>query len=100
MAPKQASTAEAVHPDGLVKPGVKRQLHPLLQKPIPHAYALVPCPSRPGLYYAVHLAHVQAEQLDHLEPNSRPLQAPFGLIRISAAMEKRHQQKLWGEDKG
>lgn len=88
MAPKQA----AVHQDGVVKP---KEPHPLLARPVPHAYALIPAEGRPGLFYAVHLSNVQAEKLDHLEPNSRCLSAPFGLIRIHAAMEKRHHEKKW-----
>ncbi len=86
MASKQA----AVHPDRVSEP------HPLLKKPVPHAYALIPAEGRPGLFYAVHLQGVQAEKLAHLEPNSRCLSAPFGLIRIHAAMEKRHAEKKWG----
>lgn len=96
MAPK----ASSVHQDGVAEVVVepkRAQLHPLLSKPVPHAYALVPCENRPGLFYAVHLTKVQAAGLEHLEPNSRPLAAPFGMLRISAAMEKRHQQKLWGK---
>lgn len=69
--------------------------HPLLEVPVPHAYALVPAKGRPGLFYAVHLTNVQAEKLEHLEPNSRCLSAPFGLIRIEAAMQKRHAEKKW-----
>ena len=96
MAPK----ASVVHQDGVAEVVVepkRPQLHPLLSKPVPHAYALIPCEGRPGLFYAVHLSRVQAEKLDHLEPNSRPLAATFGMLRIAAAMEKRHQQKLWSK---
>lgn len=91
MAPK---AAPAVHQDGVVAP--RPALHPLLERPVPHAYALIPCESRPGLFYAVHLSQVQAAKLEHLEPNSRPLAAPFGMLRIQAAMEKRHLAKQWG----
>ncbi len=91
MAPKQTQGA-AVHQDRVEA----KQPHPLLRKPVPHAYALIPAEGRPGLFYAVHLSNVQAEQLDHLEPNSRCLSAPFGLIRIHAAMERRHHEKKWG----
>lgn len=86
MATKQA----ALHPDR-----VKPELHPLLEEPVPHAYALIPAKGRPGLFYAVHLTQVQARGLEHLEPNSRCLSAPFGLIRIEHAMQKRHQEKKW-----
>lgn len=94
MAPK----TQVVHSDGVDVVGPPKRLpHPLLSKPVPHAYALIPCESRPGLFYAVHLSKVQAEQLEHLEPNARPLAAPFGMLRIGAAMEKRHLQKLWSK---
>ncbi len=98
MAPSKA----ALHQDRVTPPPESQaqapapQLHPLLKKPVPHAYALIPAEGRPGLFYAVHLTGVQAEQLEHLEPNSRCLSAPFGLIRIPAAMEKRHAEKKWG----
>ena len=69
---------------------------PLLELPIPHAYALIPHPDKPGLFYAVHLEGVFAEKLSHLEPSDRPSQAVFGLLRISQAMENRHRTKKWG----
>lgn len=72
-------------------------VHPLLARPIPHAYALVPVAGKPGLYYAVHLEGVVAEKLEHLEPSGRPAHAPYGMMRISGAMEKRHLQKKWGK---
>lgn len=93
MAPKQA----AVRQDGKLVAEEPRAPHPLLSKPVPHAYALIPAEGRPGLFYAVHLTGVQAAALEHLEPNSRCLSAPFGLIRIHSAMERRHTQKKWGE---
>lgn len=91
MAPKQAA---AVHQDGQLAV-VPKPPHPLLSKPVPHAYALIPAEGRPGLFYAVHLTGVQAAGLEHLEPNSRCLSAPFGLIRIHAAMDRRHAEKKW-----
>lgn len=69
---------------------------PLLQKPIPHAYALVPHPEKAGLFYAVHLENVCAERLDHLEFSARPTPATFGMLRIEAAMQRRHFEKKWG----
>lgn len=74
----------------------KAETHPLLRRPIPHAYALVPVEGKPGLFYAVHLENVVAERLDHLEANGRPAMAPHGMIRIHGAMETRHRQKKWG----
>lgn len=93
MAPKQA----AVHQDGKLAEPARHVPHPLLAKPVPHAYALIPAEGRPGLFYAVHLTDVVAAGLEHLEPNSRCLSAPFGLIRIHSAMERRHTQKKWSE---
>lgn len=89
MAPKQTAH---VHQDELKKTG-----HPLLARPVPHAYALIPAEGRPGLFYAVHLTQAQAAGLEHLEPNGRALAAPFGLLRIHAAMDKRHHQKGWAK---
>lgn len=86
---------EAVVHQNRVKPA-RTEPHPLLVEPVPHAYALVPCKGKPGLFYAVHLTGVVADALEHLEPNGRPLAAPFGMLRIEAAMNKRHQQKKWG----
>lgn len=71
-------------------------VHPLLTKPIPHAYALIPHPERPGLFYAVHLEQVTAERLEHLELNGRESQAPMGMLRIEGAMQRRHFEKKWG----
>lgn len=69
--------------------------NPLLSKPIPHAYALVPDPDRKGRFFAVHLTNVVARELEHLEPNARSAAAPHGLVRINGAMEKRHRSKQW-----
>ena len=71
-------------------------LDPLLERPIPHAYALVPHPTKEGLFYAVHLENVVAERLDHLELSGRPSAGPFGLNRITQAMETRHRARRWG----
>lgn len=70
---------------------------PLLKLTIPHAYALIPQPGRPGRFYAVHLANVTADQLDHLEPSGRSEAATFGMQRIERAMDRRHREKLWAK---
>lgn len=70
---------------------------PLLSKPVPHAYALVPDPVRRGRFFAVHLTNVVAGGLEHLEVNGRSETAPYGLQRMGAAMEKRHRLKGWTE---
>ncbi len=71
--------------------------NPLLSKPVPHAYALVPDPERRGKFFAVHLSNVVAEGLEHLELSGRSETAPYGMKRIEAAMEKRHRLKGWSE---
>ena len=78
-------------------PKADTPLDPLLERPIPHAYALVPHPTKEGLYYAVHLRNVVAEGLDHLELSGRPSAGPFGLNRITQAMEMRHRTHGWGD---
>jgi hypothetical protein len=72
------------------------EVDPLLKRPIPHAYALVPHPTRQGLYYTVHLEGVVAERLEHLEFSKRAEAAPYGMQRIEAAMQRRHHHKKWG----
>jgi hypothetical protein len=72
------------------------EVDPLLRRPIPHAYALVPHPERPGLYYSVHLTNVTAEAVEHLDLNGRPSLAPMGMVRIGGAMQRRHFEKKWG----
>ena len=76
--------------------GAALEIDPLLRKPIPHAYALVPHPDKPGMYYSVHLEGVTAERLEHLELNSKASAAPMGMLRIEAAMQRRHFEKKWG----
>lgn len=82
----------AKKPNALVK---VPEVDPLLEKPIPHAYALIPHPTNEQLFYAVHLENVAAERLDHLELSARPSQAAFGLQRIELAMQIRHHRKGW-----
>lgn len=82
-APKKDATVTAVK-------------HPLLEKPVPHAYALIQDPARPGRWYAVHLVNVSAQGIEHLEPSARSEMAPHGMIRIGKAMERRHVEKKWG----
>lgn len=72
-----------------------RLVDPLLEKPVPHAYALIPHPEKEGLFYAVHLSNVYAEGLEHLEGSGRPSAAVFGMIRITQAMQLRHRAKKW-----
>jgi hypothetical protein len=69
----------------------------LLRLPIPHAYALIPVPERPGRFYAVHLTNVTAMGLEHLEPSGRSEAAAYGLGRIGKDMEKRHKEKGWAK---
>ncbi len=69
----------------------------LLKRPIPHAYALIPQPGRPGRFYAVHLLNVTADGLEHLEPSGRSEAATFGMQRIERAMDKRHKEKQWAK---
>ena len=76
----------------------KLELDPLLERPIPHAYALVPHPDKPGLFYAVHLMNVSAERLEHVEPSGRPSNGPFQLQRLYQQMELRHRARKWGGD--
>ena len=64
-------------------------------KQIPHAYALVADPEHPGLFFACYLKGVHAEDIVHLEPSSRSSYASAQLVRIYAAMDKRHQRKEW-----
>lgn len=71
--------------------------HPLLKEPIPHAYALVPCKDRPGLFYAVHLVNVTADQANYLEPSGRPEKPVFGLNRMVRAQEDRHYRRTWSK---
>jgi len=71
---------------------------PLLERPVAHAYALIPDPVRAGRFYAVHLTNVIAGGLEHLEPGARSQVAPYGLLRIQAAMETRHRRKKWGAE--
>lgn len=84
---------------GKPRPEVPRiQVDPLLERPIPHAYALVEHPDKPGLFYAVHLVNVTAEKLEHVEPSGRPSHGPFQLQRIYQAMETRHRARKWGTE--
>jgi hypothetical protein len=71
---------------------------PLLAVPVPHAYALIPDPAHRGRFFAVHLTNVVAGGIEHLEPSARSDVAPRGLMRMSVAMEKRHQRKTWGSE--
>lgn len=74
---------------------IQGEVHPLLEAPIPHAYALVPHPTKPGAFFAVHLRGVAASEVEVLEPSDRAEPATYGLLRIGQAMEKRHKEKLW-----
>lgn len=69
--------------------------HPLLERPIPHAYALIEQPGRPGRFYAVHLTDVLAKGIDFLEPSQRSEPATYGLVRIARAQDRRHKEKRW-----
>lgn len=69
--------------------------HPLLNRPIPHAYALIADPNRPGRFFAVHLTDVIAQGLDILEPSGRSEPATYGLQRIDRAADRRHKEKRW-----
>ncbi len=75
---------------------LKVEVDPLLERPIPHAYALVPHPDKPGLFYAVHLVNVTAERLEHVEPSGRPSHGPYQLQRLYREMEARHRTRKWG----
>lgn len=93
-ATKRKVEAEAVaEPDEA--PALPPKRSPLLRGIIPHAYALIPHPGRPGRFYAVHLGNVTADTLTHLEPSDRSEAATFGMQRIERAMQKRHKEKLW-----
>jgi hypothetical protein len=70
-------------------------VHPLLREPVPHAYALIADPKKPGHFFAVHLTDVVARGLEHLEPGARSAAAPYGMQRIGKAMERRHAEKRW-----
>lgn len=74
---------------------VRGTVHPLLAVPIPHAYALVPHPTNPMKFYAVHLRNVGAEIVEVLEPSDRAEPATFGMLRINQAMERRHKERKW-----
>lgn len=69
--------------------------HPLLARPVPHAYALIQDPERPGRFYAVHLTDVLAGGLEILEPSARSEPATYGLVRIERAQDRRHKEKRW-----
>ncbi len=69
--------------------------HPLLARPIPHAYALLQDPARPGRFFAVHLTDLIAKGIEFLEPSARSEPATYGLGRMRAAMEDRHRRKTW-----
>lgn len=69
--------------------------HPLLERPIPHAYALVQDPARPGRFFAVHLTDVVAKGIEFLEPSARSEPATYGLGRMRGDMEDRHRRKTW-----
>lgn len=75
---------------------VQRQ-NPLINRPIAHAYALVPDPDRRGRFFALHLTDVIAGGVEHLEPNGRSQIAAHGLRRIAKAMEVRHRRREWGQ---
>ncbi len=69
--------------------------HPLLATPVPHAYALIQDPARPGRFFAVHLADVLASGIELLEPSARSEPATYGLVRIARAQDRRHKEKRW-----
>ena len=69
----------------------------LTAEPIPHAYALIPDPKRPGYYYDVHLSQVYAENIELLEQSGRNSKAAFGLARINDAMAQRHRRRQWSK---
>lgn len=67
-------------------------LSKLQQKPIPHAYALVPDPDKPGFYFAVHLENVYAEKVNHLEYSERSSYRTMGTNRILNDLLQRHRK--------
>lgn len=69
--------------------------HPLLERPVPHAYALIEEPGRPGRFYAVHLTDVLAKGIEFLEPSERSEPATYGLVRLTRAQDRRHKEKKW-----
>ena len=71
----------------------------LTRVPIPHAYALIPDPDRPGKYYAVHLMGVHAERIEHLDkPVPRGSYHTAALSRIIPAMQNRYRlEKGWDQ---
>ncbi len=69
--------------------------HPLLAKPVPHAYALIQDPEKPGKFFAVHLTDVLASGIAFLEPSARSEPATYGLVRIARAQDRRHKEKRW-----
>lgn len=71
---------------------------PLANKPVPHAYALMQDPHRPGKYFAVHLSNVIAEDIEYLEASARAENVAYGLRRLSAAMEERHRRRAWASE--
>jgi hypothetical protein len=62
-----------------------------------HAYALVESKSRPGLYYALHLKGVIAEDVEHLTPNGNTTSGAYGSERMIAAIGVRTIKKKWIE---
>lgn len=71
---------------------------PILDRPIAHAYALVPDPARPGRYFAVHLRDVVAGGYDHIEPSGRSDMIPRGMMRITGAMQARHRARGFADE--
>ncbi len=69
--------------------------HPLLSKPVPHAYALIQDPERPGRFFAVHLTDIVARGIEFLEPSARSEPATYGIVRMDRAASKRHKEKAW-----
>lgn len=63
---------------------------------IPHAYALVPVPGKPGHYHALHLEGVIAEKVTDLTPDAKTTAPVRGMERIFDAMNRRHRAKKWG----
>lgn len=84
-------------PKKTTKEKVQKQ-NPLINRPIAHAYALVPDPDKRGRFFALHLTDVIASGVEHLEPSQRSQIAAYGLQRIEKAMEVRHRRRQWGEE--
>lgn len=81
-------------PDVVEEPK-RRQLDPLLKRPVAFAYALIPDPENTERYFAVRLIDVVAGGLEHLEGSGRSSASSFGVARIIRDMETRQRRRSW-----